>query len=229
MVDDNRLPAASRFFDGKLYQRMHDDLHLAGMSKRTVHGYLRAVRQLVDYCQRRPNEITESQRHRCTARHGAYSSRQGSQRSLRSPAPVQVRSVLRDSQRKAYGAMFDAGSQTILDLAAGLKYLSGCRIGFWGMLHTWGRDPMVYHPHVQFVVPGGGVREDGSRWQQTPTNFLFPHAAMVTVYKAKLADQLRECRLYEEIPTDAWHAKFVVDIKPVGDGQAVLNYQLSIA
>ena len=138
--------------------------------------------------------------------------------------PVQVRSVLRHSQRKAYGAMFDAGSQTILDLAAGSKYLSGCRIGFWGMFHTWRRDPMVYHPHVHFVVPGGGLHEDGSRWQQTPTNFLFPHAAMVTVYKAKLADQLRECGLYEEIPTDAWHAKFVVDIKPVGDGQAVLKY-----
>jgi hypothetical protein len=136
----------------------------------------------------------------------------------------QFRSVLRHSQRKGYDALFDAGSQTILDLAAGSKYLSGCRIGFWGMLHTWGRDPMVYHPHVHFVVPGGGVREDGSRWQQTPTNFLFPHAAMVTVYKAKLADHLRACGLYDDVPAEAWQATFVVDIKPVGDGQAVLKY-----
>jgi site-specific recombinase XerD len=61
MVDYNRLPAASRFFNGKLYQTMRDDLQLAGMSQRTVHGYLRAVRQLADYCQDRPNEITEPQ------------------------------------------------------------------------------------------------------------------------------------------------------------------------
>jgi site-specific recombinase XerD len=40
---------------------MSDDLQLAGMGKRTVHGYLRAVRQLSDYCERRPNQITESQ------------------------------------------------------------------------------------------------------------------------------------------------------------------------
>ena len=40
---------------------MHDDLHLSGKSQRTVHGYLRSVRQLADYCQRTPDRITEDQ------------------------------------------------------------------------------------------------------------------------------------------------------------------------
>ena len=92
------------------------------------------------------------------------------------------------------------------------------------MLHTWGRDPTVYHPHVHFVVPGGGVSEDGSAWQATPENFLFHHATLIRVYKAKLADHLRACGLYDAVPAEAWRAKFVVDIKPVGDGQAVLKY-----
>jgi len=61
MVNYDRLPAASRFFDGNLYQKMNEDLQLAGMSKRTVHGYLRAVRQLADYCERRPDKITQQQ------------------------------------------------------------------------------------------------------------------------------------------------------------------------
>ncbi|WP_197169527.1 tyrosine-type recombinase/integrase, partial [Novipirellula galeiformis] len=61
MVNYDHLPAASRYFDGKLYQNMNEDLQLAGMSKRTVHGYLRAVRQLADYCEKRPNRITESE------------------------------------------------------------------------------------------------------------------------------------------------------------------------
>ncbi len=34
----------SKFFSGELYPRMSDDLQLAGMSERTVAGYLRAVR-----------------------------------------------------------------------------------------------------------------------------------------------------------------------------------------
>jgi hypothetical protein len=44
------------------------------------------------------------------------------------------------------------------------------------------------------------------------------------VYKAKLADQLRECGLYAQVPSAGWTKKFVVDIQSVGDGQAVLKY-----
>ena len=51
----------STHFNGKLYQRMADDLHLAGMSQRTHDGYLRAVRQLADYCRKSPDRITEDQ------------------------------------------------------------------------------------------------------------------------------------------------------------------------
>ncbi|MFT5527069.1 MAG: hypothetical protein ACI9HK_005051, partial [Pirellulaceae bacterium] len=33
MVNYDRLPAASQFFCGELYQKMNEDLQLAGMSK----------------------------------------------------------------------------------------------------------------------------------------------------------------------------------------------------
>ena len=73
--------------------------------------------------------------------------------------------------------------------------LRGCQLGFFGVLHTWGRDPRVYHPHIHFVVPGGGVKVDeGGKpiaWQATPQNFLVHHGTLITVYKAKLADELR--------------------------------------
>ena len=55
------LPARSKYFSGKLYQQMEDDLHLAGMSQRTIHGYLRSVRQLADYCKKSPDKISEDQ------------------------------------------------------------------------------------------------------------------------------------------------------------------------
>lgn len=51
----------SRFFHGPLYQRMSDDLQLAGMSQRTHDGYLRAIRQLADFCQTTPDQINEDQ------------------------------------------------------------------------------------------------------------------------------------------------------------------------
>ena len=53
--------AHSKFFNGSLYQQMGVDLHLAGVSQRTHDGYLRATRQLADYCGRSPDEIDEQQ------------------------------------------------------------------------------------------------------------------------------------------------------------------------
>ena len=53
------LPAPSDYFKGRLYQKMVDDLRLAGKAKRTVYGYLRAVRKLADYHQKSPDKLTE--------------------------------------------------------------------------------------------------------------------------------------------------------------------------
>jgi len=142
--------------------------------------------------------------------------------------PDRIGLVLRAHQHGGYGALFDAGAESIRDVGAVTKSLRDCKLGFFGVLHTWGRDPMVYHPHVHFVVPGGGVKVDdqgnAQGWQATPKNFLFHHGTFIRVYKAKLADHLRACGIDDQVPAEAWEGKFVVDIKPVGDGQAVLKY-----
>ncbi len=142
--------------------------------------------------------------------------------------PCELREVLRASPAEGYRALFDSAAEAIRDVGSATKSLAGCRLGYFGVLHTWGRDPLVYHPHAHFVVPGGGVRVDAQGralgWQATPQNFLFPHGALIRVYKAKLADALRRCGLATRVPQDVWARKFVVDIRPVGDGRAVLKY-----
>jgi len=62
-MSEKSQPSVSRskYVHGLLYQRMSDDLHRAGMSRRTHDGYLRAVRQLADYSRRSPDRITEDQ------------------------------------------------------------------------------------------------------------------------------------------------------------------------
>ena len=59
--DSERGLTHSPYFNGPLYERMSQDLHLGGMSKRTHEGYLRAVRQLADFCKLSPDQITEDQ------------------------------------------------------------------------------------------------------------------------------------------------------------------------
>jgi hypothetical protein len=53
-------PAHSKYFHGPLYDQMAEDLQLTGKAQRTVHGYLRAVRQLADHCRKTPDTISES-------------------------------------------------------------------------------------------------------------------------------------------------------------------------
>ena len=96
--------------------------------------------------------------------------------------------------------------------------------GFFGVLHTWGRDPMQFHPHVHFVVPGGAVSHDRTRWLATPQNFLFVHAKMCSKYKTYFRARMQQLGLLDKIPSSVWKKKWVVDVEPVGNGQTVLKY-----
>jgi predicted Zn-ribbon and HTH transcriptional regulator len=138
--------------------------------------------------------------------------------------PEALRKIVRANQRDCYKTLFDTGSQTIRELASGKRFIGTDRLGFFGALHTWGRDPTVYHPHVHFVVPGGGVSADGSRWQAGPANYLLPEKAASKVYRAKFRDAMREAGLLEEIDSKVWKQTWVVDIEAVGDGRATLKY-----
>lgn len=138
--------------------------------------------------------------------------------------PQEVRDVIRSHRQIGFDAIFDAGADMLRACAKESRYLKDGQMGFLGVLHTWGRDPMVFHPHVHFVVPGGAVSRDGSQWLATPTNFLFPHKRMIGKYKAYFKERMERAGLLQQIPESAWKKKWVVDFKPVGSGQAVLKY-----
>ena len=74
--------------------------------------------------------------------------------------PAGLRDVARRHQRVVYAALFQASSEALRTLAADPKYVGTDRLGFFGVLHTWGRT-LEYHPHVHYVVPGGGLSADG--------------------------------------------------------------------
>lgn len=142
--------------------------------------------------------------------------------------PQELRDALRTDRRAGYEALMRASSSALIDVAASTKALQGAQLGFFGVLHTWGRDPMVFHPHVHYLVPGGGVtyNQEGlpSDWKQTPMNFLVHHGTLIRVYRAKLADELRSCKLYDKVPEETWKKEFVVDIEAVEDGRSVVAY-----
>jgi hypothetical protein len=87
---------------------------------------------------------------------------------------------------------------------------------------------MVCHPHVHYLVPGGGVTYDSTGrpngWKQTPMNFLVHHGTLISVYREKLKEELHKCNLLDLVPAEVWKKKFVVDLEPVEDGRSVVAY-----
>jgi hypothetical protein len=97
-------------------------------------------------------------------------------------------------------------------------------MGMVGVLHTWGRN-LAYHPHVHYVVPGGGLAADGT-WRPSRKNFLLPVKALSKVFRAKFRDALRQCApdTFAEIPAEVWKKEWVVHSQPVGNGLSTFKY-----
>jgi hypothetical protein len=97
------------------------------------------------------------------------------------------------NKRVVYNVLFDAVSQTLLEVAADPRRL-GARIGFMSILHTWGQN-LCLHPHVHCVVPGGGLSPDGSRWVPCRAGFFLPVRVLSRVFRGKFIDGLKRARV----------------------------------
>lgn len=96
------------------------------------------------------------------------------------------------NRRIVYGVLFDAVAQTLAEVAANPRHL-GARIGFIGVLHTWGQN-LQLHPHIHCVVPGGGLSPDGSRWIACKPGFFLPVRVLSKVFRGKFIDLLKRAR-----------------------------------
>jgi hypothetical protein len=137
--------------------------------------------------------------------------------------PEGLRAVVRAHQRVAYAALFDASSEAMKKLAADPRLLGARRCGFFGVLHTWGRT-LEYHPHVHYVVPGGGLSNDGTRWLAARADFFLPVRALSILFRAKFRDAMKQAGLSSKIDPAVWRQDWVVHSRPVGDGRASLKY-----
>jgi hypothetical protein len=137
--------------------------------------------------------------------------------------PAALRDVARGHQRVVYSALFEASSEALRALAADPKFVGTDRLGFFGVLHTWGRT-LEYHPHVHYVVPGGGLSGDGSRWLPSRADFLVPAKALSIVFRAKFRDILRREGLLNLVDPTVWSRNWVVHSQAAGDGRQSLRY-----
>ncbi len=132
--------------------------------------------------------------------------------------------------KEMYNILFEASSQTIMDLGKDPKHL-GAQMGLITVLHTWGQN-LSLHPHMHMIVPGGGIGEDG-KWIQTKGHgdFLFPFKIMSQVFKGKFMEKfilfLQKTNQPIQVPFRRilYNKDWVVDArKPFLGPQQVIEY-----
>ena len=139
--------------------------------------------------------------------------------------PEALRSWLRSNQKLGYSLLLRESAAALQDVAERSKYLGG-EIASLNVLHTWGRQ-LQYHPHVHCVVPAGGLRADGLRWMRPPSpDYFLPQIVLAARFRNRLKESLlKKCpEAFQQIPASVWRQKWVVDVQPVGSGQAALKY-----
>jgi hypothetical protein len=137
--------------------------------------------------------------------------------------PEPLRRLIRSHPRELLEVLMHVSSSTLMDLADNDRWL-GAVPGATAVLHTWTRQ-LEYHPHVHFIVTGGGLNAQGL-WREAHPKFLVPVHALSRVFRARFRDALRELRpdLFAQVKPVIWRQSWVVHSKPVGSGQTTLMY-----
>jgi hypothetical protein len=137
--------------------------------------------------------------------------------------PEELRPIARSHQRVVYDLLFRASAESIQQLGQEERWVGG-QMGMMGVLHTWGRN-LAYHPHVHYLVPGGGIGVDGM-WRRSRANFLLPVKALSKVVRRKFRDALRQVDavIFAQVPAGVWQQDWVVHCQPVGTGVNAVKY-----
>jgi hypothetical protein len=145
------------------------------------------------------------------------------------------------NKRVMYGILFRAASETLLEIAADPKHW-GAEIGFLGVLHTWGQN-LLHHPHIHYVIPGGGLSAGHTQWIGSRDRFLLPVKVLSRVFRGKFLSFLRrafqkrqlvfhgdlaplaEAARFNQLIQRAFEWEWVVYAKPpFGGPEQVLRY-----
>lgn len=138
--------------------------------------------------------------------------------------PEALRRLLRSHSQVALDLLFACSAQALQELAGNPRRL-GAQLGMLGVLHTWSRT-LVYHPHIHYLVPGGGLSPDGRQWIAARPKFLLPVKALGahcrTLFKTRLYQKHPD--LFAQVPAKVWRRHWNVDSRAAGSGENALCY-----
>ena len=102
--------------------------------------------------------------------------------------PAPIADIAYQNKAEIYAILFKAAAETLITIAADPKHL-GAHIGMTAVLHTWG-SALTHHPHIHFVVPGGGISLDGKRWISCRPGFFLPVRVLSRLFRRLFLEKL---------------------------------------
>ena len=128
--------------------------------------------------------------------------------------PEELARIAFHNKELVYGILFRTAAETLLTIARDPKRL-GCEIGFFGILHTWGQN-LLHHPHVHFVVPGGGIGPD-REWVSCRPGFFLPVRVLSRLFRRLFLQALRKAFQRSQL-------QFFGEVEALKDQAAFHNY-----
>lgn len=138
--------------------------------------------------------------------------------------PDPLRSWVRSHPQLGYEILFDTSAQALQDLAANPRRL-GAQLGMLGILHTWSRT-LIFHPHIHYLVPGGGLSLDQRQWIPSRPEYLIHEKSLALHFRTLFFQHLqkRAPEALAQLPAKIWKQKWGVDCAAAGSGQNALAY-----
>jgi hypothetical protein len=83
---------------------------------------------------------------------------------------------------------------------------------------------LQYHPHIHYIVPGGGLSKDRAAWRASRANFFVPVKALSPIYRTLFKEAMRQAGLLEPINPQAWNIPWNVHSQATPNGPLSFTY-----
>jgi hypothetical protein len=123
--------------------------------------------------------------------------------------------------KSAFDLFFAASSAALAGSLASPKGPRAAISGFTGVLHTWNQR-LHFHPHIHYLVPGGGLNATGRFVTVKNAQFLAPLPPLRRRFRRHFREGLDA--LGWTVDPAVWRKDWGIHIQPFGTGENAIKY-----
>ena len=103
--------------------------------------------------------------------------------------PSELHNLAICNQKLIYDIFFKSSFYVLNKFSNDRKFFGG-KLGYIGLLHTWG-EKLNYHPHIHYMVLSGGIKDGMFKKLPYQKKFIFPVKALSKVMMGKFIESLK--------------------------------------